>query len=90
MKKNPLIASILAIAASAIGQFKPQFRHGTFSRRTRGTRDYHDRYTGCDVSRKDDGLPRSYPGAKLARLAAKKKVGVKHFGSLGTITPFVR
>lgn len=33
---------------------------------------------GCTQSSRKDGLPRGYPGAKLARKAMLKQVAVKH------------
>ena len=35
-------------------------------------------WDGCTQSDKKDGLPRGYPGAKLARKAMLKQVAVKH------------
>lgn len=35
-------------------------------------------YMRKSVSKKNDGLPRNYPGAKLARKAMMNQVAVKH------------
>ena len=46
---------------------QPQFRGATPSRAKKGLIDKSD-------------LPRGYPGAKLARRAVQKGIGVKHHG----------
>lgn len=68
------ILSMLGAAVLALGN--PFHRTATPSRRVREQADWSD--CGNPQSNKDDGLPRGYPGAKLARKAVQKAVAVKH------------
>lgn len=79
------IMSLLAGAlAAGIGSFPVAFsnlgsrayRGPTPSRRVRSNVAWCDQ--GNPQSNKDDGLPRGYSGAKLARKAIQKAVAVKH------------
>lgn len=77
------IFSMLAAAlsmSSSFGNIQPvmvhPFRGATPSRRYRNKSTWE--YEGCPQSENSDGLPRSYPGAKMARKAMQKALAVKH------------
>lgn len=88
--------NILTLIASAFGLGSNQMPHGNafnfFNAKhadfrgatpSRHVRTHsHKIIDGCRQSNKDDGMPRGYPGAKLARKAAMNYAGVKHMRGL--------
>ena len=67
MKPNLMLAILSALTSFPNIMASPQFRGATRPRHKKGLIDKSD-------------LPRGYPGAKLARRAIQKGIGVKHHG----------
>lgn len=91
MKITNLFAAALAISASATKSTADAIRSGYGRIRNRPNFKFENHrpskhradsnlwgYDGCTQSSREDGLPRGYPGAKLARKAMLKQVAVKH------------
>jgi hypothetical protein len=77
MKLLPFLASIMGLNKLSSNIFAPQvFSRPTPSKRVRDTSGKS--VNGCKQSKKDDGLPRGYPGAKMARKAEMKFLAVRH------------
>lgn len=84
MKISSVITAALAAAGATFNPLmsaitRPSFRQATPSKRGsyRNTKASNV-LDGCPQSKKDDDLPRGYPGAKLVRKAVMKQVAVKH------------
>lgn len=84
MKISSIIAAALTAAGATFNPLmglisRPSFRQATPSHRSSYRNTKAGRVIdGCTQSSKKDGLPRGYPGAKLARKAMMKQVAVKH------------
>jgi len=77
--RSSLIISLLALAGAASSFILPpqaSYRVGTSTHRNRiGSKHIKGAFI---QSRHNDNLPRGYAGAKFARKAAQKVLGIKH------------
>lgn len=74
-----MIAAALGLGMSSLPTVpltRTTYRGPTPSRRIRS--QSKAAYNGCVQSDKDDGMPRGYPGAKLARKARQGYLAVNH------------